>query len=130
MVRVKRGNIASKRRKKYLKLAKGYVGANSRLAIMAGEQVVQSLNFAYIGRRLKKRNFRRIWIYRINAASRARLNVYSNFMGCLRNISIFLDRKILSFIAFYDLSSFNLIERESRKSSLFAKKKVPTLVSF
>jgi large subunit ribosomal protein L20 len=130
MVRVKRGNIASKRRKKYLKLAKGYVGANSRLAIMAGEQVVQSLNFAYIGRRLKKRNFRRIWIYRINAASRARLNVYSIFMGCLRNISIFLDRKILSFIAFYDLSSFNLIERESRKSSLFAKKKVPTLVSF
>ena len=130
MVRVKRGNIASKRRKKYLKLAKGYVGANSRLAIMAGEQVVQSLNFAYIGRRLKKRNFRRIWIYRINAASRARLNVYSIFMGCLRNISIFLDRKILSFIAFYDLSSFNLIERESRKSSLFAKKKVPPLVSF
>ena len=130
MVRVKRGNIASKRRKKYLNLAKGYVGANSRLAIMAGEQVVQSLNFAYIGRRLKKRNFRRIWIYRINAASRARLNVYSIFMGCLRNISIFLDRKILSFIAFYDLSSFNLIERESRKSSLFAKKKVPTLVSF
>jgi len=130
MVRVKRGNIASKRRKKYLKLAKGYVGANSRLAIMAGEQVVQSLNFAYIGRRLKKRNFRRIWIYRINAASRARLNVYSIFMGCLRNISIFLDRKILSFIAFYDLSSFNLIERESRKSSLFTKKKVPPLVSF
>jgi len=63
MVRVKRGNVAAKRRKKYLKLAKGYVGSNSRLSTMAGEQVVQSLNFAYIGRRLKKRNFRRIWIY-------------------------------------------------------------------
>ena len=59
MVRVKRGNIASKRRKKYLGLAKGFVGANSRLSTMAGEQVVQSFNFAYIGRRLKKRNFRR-----------------------------------------------------------------------
>ena len=122
MVRVKRGNIAAKRRKKYLSLAKGFVGANSKLAIFAGEQVVQSLNFAYIGRRLKKRNFRRIWIYRINAASRARLNIYSNFIGCLRNISIFLDLKILSLIAFHDLSSFNLIERESRKSKIFQKK--------
>ena len=62
MVRVKRGNVAAKRRKKYLKLAKGYVGSNSRLSTMIGEQVVQSLNFAYIGRRLKKRNFRRIWM--------------------------------------------------------------------
>ena len=122
MVRVKRGNVASKRRKKYLKLAKGFVGVNSKLAIMAGEQVVQSLNFAYIGRKLKKRDFRRIWIYRINAATRARLNIYSIFIGCLRNINIFLDRKILSLIAFNDLSSFNLIERESRKSKLFSKK--------
>ena len=127
MVRVKRGNIASKRRKKYLGLAKGFVGANSRLSTMAGEQVVQSFNFAYIGRKLKKRNFRRIWIYRINAATRARLNIYSIFSGCLRNINVFLDRKILSLIAFHDLSSFNLIERESRTSSLFVKKVVPKI---
>ena len=119
MVRVTRGNVAAKRRKKYLSLAKGYVGSNSRLSTMAGEQVVQSLNFAYIGRRLKKRNFRRIWIYRINAASRARQNIYSQFIGCLRNINIFLDRKILAFLAFCDSSSFNVIERESRKSNLF-----------
>jgi large subunit ribosomal protein L20 len=119
MVRVKRGNVAAKRRKKYLNLAKGYVGANSKLSTMAGEQVVQSLNFAYIGRRLKKRNFRRIWIYRINAASRARKNIYSKFIGCLRNIDIFLDRKILSYLAFLDLSSFNVIEKESRKASIF-----------
>jgi len=85
---------------------------------MAGEQVVQSLNFAYIGRRLKKRNFRRLWIYRINAASRARQNIYSKFIGCLRNIDIFLDRKILAILAFSDISSFNVIERESRKSNL------------
>jgi large subunit ribosomal protein L20 len=86
---------------------------------MAGEQVIQSLNFAYIGRRLKKRNFRRIWIYRINAASRARENVYSRFIGSLRKTDIFLDRKVLAFLAFTDLPSFNLIERESRKSKVF-----------
>jgi large subunit ribosomal protein L20 len=121
MVRVTRGNIAAKRRKKYLKLAKGYVGSNSRLSTMIGEQVVQSLNFAYIGRRLKKRNFRRIWIYRINAASRARQNIYSKFIGSIRNLNIFLNRKILANLAFSDLSSFNVIERESRKS-IIAKK--------
>ena len=119
MVRIKRGNIAAKRRKKYLTLAKGYVGSNSRLSTMAGEQVVQSLNFAYIGRKLKKRNFRRIWIYRINAASRARKNIYSKFIGSLRNLNIFLDRKVLGYLAFTDLSAFNLIERQSQKSFLF-----------
>jgi large subunit ribosomal protein L20 len=129
MVRVKRGNIAAKRRKKYLKLAKGYVGSNSRLSTMAAEQVVQSLNFAYIGRRLKKRNFRRIWIYRINAATRARKNIYSKFIGCIRNIDIFLNRKVLAMLAFIDLSSFNVIERESRKSTLYTLKKEKNLVS-
>ena len=121
MVRVTRGNVAAKRRKKYLTLAKGYVGSNSRLSTMAGEQVVQSLNFAYIGRRLKKRNFRRIWIYRINAASRARQNIYSKLIGSLRNIDIFLDRKILAFLAFTDISAFNVIERESRKANILTK---------
>ena len=123
MVRITRGNIAAKRRKKYLKLAKGYVGSNSRLSTMASEQVVQSFNFAYIGRRLKKRNFRRIWIYRINAATRARKNIYSIFIGCLRNLNIFLDRKMLAFLAFTDLGVFNVIERESRKSTIFQQKK-------
>lgn len=112
MVRVKRGNVAAKRRKKYLSLAKGYIGANSRLSTLAAEQVVQSLNFAYIGRRLKKRNFRRIWIYRINAASRIRKNVYSRFIGSLRKVNVFLDRKILAFLAFSDISAFNMIERQ------------------
>jgi large subunit ribosomal protein L20 len=114
MVRVKRGNVAAKRRKKYLNLAKGYIGSHSRLSTLIGEQVVQSLNFAYIGRRLKKRNYRRIWIYRINAASRARKNVYSNFIGSLRKVNILLDRKVLAFFAFNDLSTFNLVERQSR----------------
>ena len=115
MVRVKRGNVAAKRRRKVLNLASGYVGSNSRLSTMAGEQLVQSLNFAYIGRRLKKRNFRRIWIYRINAASRARKNIYSKFIGSIRSLNIFLNRKILANLAFHDFSSFSLIERESNR---------------
>lgn len=123
MVRVKRGNVAAKRRKKYLNLAKGYVGSHSKLSTFAGEQVVQSLNYAYIGRRLKKRNFRRLWIYRINAASRVRDNIYSKFMGSLRQLNILLDRKVLSFLAFIDLPSFNLIERQSRNSKIFNQQK-------
>jgi large subunit ribosomal protein L20 len=123
MVRVTRGNVAAKRRKKYLNLAKGYVGANSRLSTFAGEQVVQGLNSAYIGRRLKKRTFRRLWIYRINAATRARKNVYSVFIGCLRNLDIFLDRKMLAFLAFDDMIAFNVIERISQQSSLYKKAK-------
>jgi large subunit ribosomal protein L20 len=114
MARVKRGNVARKSRKKYLKLAKGYVGSNSKLSTLASEQVVQSLNFAYTGRKLKKRNFRRFWIYRINAAARARNNIYSNFIGSLRKMDIFLDRKVLAFLAFTDLSTFNVIERQSK----------------
>ena len=113
MVRVKRGNIAAKRRKKYISLAKGYVGSNSRLSTFAGEQVVQSLNFAYIGRKLKKRNFRKIWIYRINAAARIRNGKYSHLLGTLRKNNIFLNRKALAFIAFNDPSSFSAIKRFS-----------------
>ena len=116
MVRTKRGNIAAKRRKKYLKLAKGYVGSNSRLSTMAQEQIVQSLYFAYIGRRLKKRNFRRIWIYRINTALRAQNNRYSHFIGCLRKLNVFLNRKILAHLAFTDLTIFNIIERYSKQT--------------
>lgn len=111
MVRVKRGNIAAKRRKKYLKLAKGYVGTHSRLSTLATEQVIQSFNYAYISRKLKKRVFRSLWISRINAATRARNTIYSIFIGTLRKINIFLDRKSLSFLAFNQLSSFHCLHR-------------------
>lgn len=111
MVRVKRGNIGIKRRRHFLRMAKGYVGAHSRLSIMAMEQVVQSLNYAYIGRRLKKRCFRRLWICRINAASRLCKNTYSKFFGLLRKKNIFLNRKILAFFVFNQLSTFNFINR-------------------
>jgi len=111
MVRIKRGNVAAKRRKKYITLAKGYVGANSRLSTFAGEQVVQSLNFAYIGRRLKKRDFRKLWIYRINAAARTQNIGYSRLIGLLRKKSIFLSKKALAFLAFTYPVAFNAIVR-------------------
>ena len=111
MVRIKRGNVAAKRRKKYFKLAKGYTGSNSRLSTMVIEQVIQSLNFAYIGRRLKKRNFRRLWIYRINVASRANGLTYSKFFGQLRKLNIFLDRKVLAILAFEKPTFFNFLQR-------------------
>lgn len=111
MVRIKRGSVAAKSRKKFLNLAKGYVGSNSRLSTMAMEQVIQSLQYAYIGRKLKKRSFRKLWIHRINVAARARQNVYSRFMGILRSKNIFLNRKMLAMIAFHDLSTFHLLDR-------------------
>lgn len=109
MIRVKKGNLALKRRKKYFRLAKGYVGSHSRLSILATEQVIQSLQFAYIGRKLKKRNFRKIWIYRINAISRALESNYSSIIGNLKKKNILLDRKILAFLAFQDLHSFKCL---------------------
>jgi large subunit ribosomal protein L20 len=78
---------------------------------MATEQVIQSLNFAYIGRKLRKRTFRKLWIMRINAAARARNNTYSNLMGELRKANILIDRKQLAGLVTADLSTFNLIER-------------------
>lgn len=110
MVRVTRGNVAAKRRKKYIKLAKGYVGSNSRLSTLATEQVIQSLNFAYIGRKLRKRNFRLLWISRINSISRLCNTTYSNFLGGLRKLNIFLNKKILAEIAFNDLPGFLILQ--------------------
>jgi large subunit ribosomal protein L20 len=114
MIRTTRGNVASKRRKKYLKLAKGYVGSNSRLSTYAGEQVVQSFNFAYKGRKLKKRIFRDIWIYRINSCLKLKENNYSKFIGSLKRLDILLNKKMLSLIAFNDISLFNFIESKSK----------------
>jgi len=111
MIRITRGNINSKKHKKYLHLAKGYVGANSRLSTLAMEQFIQSGKFSYTGRKLKKRDYRCIWIYRINAAVRAHNLNYSKFMGTLHKKNIFLNRKSLAYIAFHDSKSFNVIAR-------------------
>jgi len=106
MVRVKRGNVAKKRRKKTLHIAKGYRGAHSLLFRVANQQVMKALRYSYIGRKQKKRLFRRIWISRINAASRIKGISYSQFIHKLKKSNIDLNRKMLSQIAILDNSTF------------------------
>mgnify|MGYP003562834838 FL=1 len=106
MVRVKRGNVARKRRKKILAIASGYRGAHSVLFRVANQQVMKALRYSYIGRKQKKRMFRRIWISRINAASRLNGISYSQLIHKFKNSNIDLNRKILSQIAVLDSSTF------------------------
>jgi large subunit ribosomal protein L20 len=111
MVRVKRGNVARKRRKKILQLAKGYRGAHSRLFRVANQQVMKALRYSYVGRKQKKRAFRRLWIVRINAASKLNGLSYSRVMHNFKKANIDLNRKMLSQIAILDNQTFNeLIE--------------------
>lgn len=99
MPRAKRGNKRLERRKKILKLAKGYRGTKSKLYRSAKESVERGLNFAYTGRKLKKRDFRSLWIVRISAAARLNGLNYSQFMHGLKIGGIELDRKVLADIA-------------------------------
>ncbi len=99
MPRAKRGNKRLERRKKILKLAKGYRGTKSKLYRSAKESVERALNFAYTGRKLKKRDFRSLWIVRIGAAARLNGLNYSQFMHGLKVAGIELDRKVLADIA-------------------------------
>ena len=107
MVRVKRGNVARKRRKKILQLAKGYRGAHSRLFRVANQQVMKALRYSYIGRKQKKRIFRKIWITRINAASRVNGVTYSRLIHNFKKSNITLNRKMLAQIAVLDSMTFN-----------------------
>ena len=106
MVRVKRGNVARKRRKKILSLASGYRGAHSVLFRVANQQVMKALKYSYVGRKQKKRIFRRIWISRINAASRVNGVSYSRLINKFKKSNIDLNRKMLSQIAVLDASTF------------------------
>ena len=106
MVRVKRGNVARKRRKKILSLASGYRGAHSVLFRIANQQVMKALLYAYIGRKQKKRIFRRIWISRINATSRLNGISYSQLINKFKKSNIDLNRKMLSQIAILDSLTF------------------------
>jgi large subunit ribosomal protein L20 len=99
MPRAKRGNKRTERRKKILKLAKGYRGTKSKLYRSAKESVERGLNFAYTGRKLKKRDFRSLWIVRIGAAARLNGLNYSQFMHGLKSAGIELDRKVLADLA-------------------------------
>ena len=109
MVRVKRGNIARKRRKKILLLASGYRGAHSVLFRVANQQVMKGLRYSYIGRKQKKRVFRRIWISRINAASRLNGISYSQLIHKFKRTNIDLNRKMLSQIAILDSTTFKIL---------------------
>ena len=112
MARVKGAMMTRKRRKKVLKLAKGYFGAKSRLFRVAKEAVMKSGQYAYIGRKQKKRNFRQLWITRISAGCRANGGNYSTFMNGLKKAGVELNRKMLSEIAIADPAAFTaLVER-------------------
>ena len=106
MARVKGAMMTRKRRNKILKMAKGYWGAKSKHFKMANEQVMKSLSYAYTGRRLKKRDFRSLWITRISAACKLNGMNYSTFMNGLKKAGISLNRKMLSEIAIHDTAAF------------------------
>ena len=106
MARVKRAVNARKNHKKVLKLAKGYYGGKSKLFKTANESVIRALRNAYVGRRLKKRDYRRLWIARINAATRMNGLSYSKFMYGLKLANIDLNRKVLAEMAVNDAEGF------------------------
>ena len=106
MARVKRAVNAHKKRRKYLKLAKGYYGSKSKQYRAASEQVRRSLRYAYIGRKLRKRDFRRLWITRINAAARINGMSYSVMINGLKKQRIEVNRKMLADLAVNDAAGF------------------------
>ena len=116
MARVKRGVTNRKRHKRVLKLAKGYFGRKSKLFKVANQQVMKSLSYAYRDRRNKKRNFRRLWIARINAAARQNGFSYSRFMNGMKKAGLELNRKVLSEIAISDPQAFTQICEQVRKA--------------
>ena len=106
MPRVKRAVNAHKKRRKVLKLAKGYFGTRSKQYRTASEQVRRSLRYAYVGRKLRKRDFRRLWITRINAAARLSGMSYSTFINGLKKQNIEVNRKMLADLAVNDADAF------------------------
>ena len=117
MARVKGAMMTRKRRNKILKMAKGYWGAKSKHFKMANEQVMKSLTYAYVGRKQKKRNFRQLWIARINAACKLNGMNYSNFMHGLKLAGVEINRKMLAEMAVNDKAAFTTLT-ELAKSKL------------
>jgi large subunit ribosomal protein L20 len=116
MPRAKRGNKRLERRKKILKLAKGYRGTKSKLYRSAKESVERALNFAYTGRKLKKRDFRSLWIVRIGAAARINGLNYSQLMHGLKLAGIELDRKILADLAVHQPETFAEVVTQAKNA--------------
>ena len=116
MARIKGAMATRKRRKKTLKLAKGYWGSKSRHFKMAKQAVMKSGNYAYIGRKQRKRDFRRLWITRISAACKMNGVNYSTFMNGLKKAGIDLNRKMLSEIAISDPAAFATLGEAAKKA--------------
>ena len=116
MARVKKGVNAHKRHKKILKQARGFYGQKSKVFRAANPAVMRSLRSAYIGRKNKKRDFRRLWIARINAAARMNGISYSQFMNGLKKAGIELDRKVLSNMAIFDKEGFAAVVAKAKAS--------------
>lgn len=116
MARVKRGVTAHARHKKILKMAKGYFGHKSKLFKVANQQVMKSGNYAYRDRKNKKRDFRKLWIARINAAARLNGLSYSRFINGLHKANILLDRKMLAEIAVSDAQAFAALCEQAKKA--------------
>ena len=118
MARIKGAIMTRKRRKKTLKLAKGYYGSKSKHFKMAKQQVMKSGNYAFIGRKQKKRDFRSLWITRINAACRMNGVNYSTFINGLKKSGIELNRKMLSEMAIHDPQSFSALVETTKKKAV------------
>ena len=116
MARVKRGVTARARHKKVLKLAKGYFNARRKVFRVAKQAVTKAAQYAYIGRKQRKRQFRSLWIVRINAASRMYGLSYSRFMNGLLKANIKLDRKALADIAVHDIAAFGKIAEQAKQA--------------
>ena len=114
MARVKGAMMTRKRRNKTLKIAKGYWGSKSKHFKMAKEAVMKSGNYAYVGRRLKKRDFRKLWITRISAACKMNGMNYSTFMNGLKKAGITLNRKMLAEIAVNDAAGFTALTEKAK----------------
>ncbi len=115
MARVKRAKNSRKKHKKVLKLAKGYYGGKSKLFKTANESVIRALRNAYVGRKLKKRDFRKLWIARINAAARMNDLSYSKFMNGMKLAGVEINRKMLSEIAINDPKAFAELVEVAKK---------------
>ena len=116
MARVKGAMMTRKRRNKILKMAKGYWGAKSKHFKMANEQVMKSLTYAYTGRKLKKRDFRQLWITRISAACKMNGMNYSNFMHGLKLAGVEINRKMLAEMAVNDAAAFTQLTEIAKKA--------------
>ena len=114
MARVKGAMMTRKRHKKVLKLAKGYFGAKSKLFRTANEAVMKSLTYAYVGRKLKKRDFRSLWITRISAEAKMNGMNYSRFMYGLKKAGINLNRKMLAELAVSDKAAFAALAEKAK----------------